>query len=103
MEPRLFSRGNHIFVMLQSISYSNLQWSHDYLVVETSARARLRPLIYKPSMEPRLFSRGNELDDELLDLSYINLQWSHDYLVVETLACYQANRSGYSFNGATTI
>ncbi len=57
MEPRLFSRENG--QGLQSVAEKlSLQWSHDYLVVETAQMPRFLARL-EPSMEPRLFSRGN--------------------------------------------
>ncbi len=57
----------------------NLQWSHDYLVVETDRHYDM-------------YRRGSRL------------QWSHDYLVVETrrdLSVFLGEH--FAFNGATTI
>ncbi len=57
MEPRLFSRGNNVEGVLTEAKFF-LQWSHDYLVVETW-RTYAKFISPMPSMEPRLFSRGN--------------------------------------------
>ncbi len=61
MEPRLFSRGNSPNNPASVWHDRGLQWSHDYLVVET------------------VLSPGDRS-------TYRLLQWSHDYLVVETQA-----------------
>ncbi len=126
MEPRLFSRGNHESARYHGSTSSLLQWSHDYLVVETMHSAHLSQDVFflqwshdylvvetcwivydfilaaRPSMEPRLFSRGNSYGIRIRTPGKI-LQWSHDYLVVETQTSGYVVAIDNSFNGATTI
>src|SRR5690625_5036246 len=88
MEPRLFSRGNHVMIPRISARALWLQWSHGFSAVETrsgggfsarpeslqwshgfSAVETVVPGIPLPkrcraSMEPRLFSRGNPKQSE---------------------------------------
>ncbi len=89
MEPRLFSRGNphgeasiaaaisplqwsHDYLVVETelgtdcfVITNTLQWSHDYLVVETEYQRQNPTNQGIPSMEPRLFSRGNTRGNKL--------------------------------------
>ena len=59
MEPRLFSHGNLLGVVCYMRSIVQLQWSHDFSVMETLSSFSVFVLLPLASMEPRLFSHGN--------------------------------------------
>ncbi len=59
IRPRLFSRGNELYLITILQLQEWLQFGHDFSAVETEEILKLENRVFIASIRPRLFSRGN--------------------------------------------